>query len=124
MNDIEMPLESIRQVIDYMHDDERKNWEENGKPPVHIFMDLLDVEQYMAGDEHFAFPCFRDECDNDATRFYEDPKTHNGTAYVCTDHEDVEKAETSDDGMITNSKGKKVELGVYSCGDDCGFCNS
>ena len=84
------------------------------------------VEHYLNGDDeadqHIKKTCERDGCSNEATRWYEDPKAAwERPLYVCTDHEDVQKAEET--GWITNSEGKEVELAVYSCSDDCAVCN-
>lgn len=34
---------ALGRLIEYLHDDERKHWEEAGKPAKHIFLDLVEV---------------------------------------------------------------------------------
>lgn len=39
---------SIKKVIDYLYDDEMKNWEENDKPQEgHIFHDVAIVDNWI-----------------------------------------------------------------------------
>ena len=45
-----MPLEvqdSIQALVDYLYEDERDHWEENGRPAVHIFTYVKCVEDWL-----------------------------------------------------------------------------
>ena len=42
--------ESLRNILDYLHDDEKRNWEESGKPDDHIYTDILAVTAWLDGD--------------------------------------------------------------------------
>ena len=119
-------MEAVRNVIEYLKSDERKNYEETepGERGAHIYLDVCTLEKYLDGDEyefqHVEVMCEREGCTEEAVRFYEEGA---GTAYVCLEHKDVEEAEERGDAMITNKEGKKVELGVYACSEDCRTCN-
>lgn len=40
-------LEAIEAVIEYMYEDEKKNWEECGKPKNHIFTHLQVLNNFV-----------------------------------------------------------------------------
>jgi hypothetical protein len=40
-------LESLRRILDYLHDDELKNWDENDCPTDHIYIDIRRVMNWM-----------------------------------------------------------------------------
>jgi len=41
-------IESLRQILDYLHDDEKRNWEEAGRPKdSHIFNDIVRVTEWL-----------------------------------------------------------------------------
>lgn len=43
-------IDALRSIIDYLKDDEKKNWEEMDRPDEHIYMDIIKVEKYLDGD--------------------------------------------------------------------------
>lgn len=59
-------------------------------------------------------------CLEESTRWYEEGDE---TIHVCTEHDDVSEAEERGDGMIKNGRGEMMELGVYSCSEECLICN-
>ncbi len=40
-------IESLRNILDYLHDDEEKHWQETGKPDDHVFTDLVRVTRWL-----------------------------------------------------------------------------
>ena len=44
-----MLVDSIRNLIDYLKEDEQKNWEELDKPSNHIYNDIIKVEKWLDG---------------------------------------------------------------------------
>lgn len=83
------------------------------------------VFEYIADTQtnHVAKMCEVQGCENEASRWYEEPKSADHTQrYVCTDHPFAERAETK--GTIENSEGKTVDFAAYACSDDCEVCNN
>jgi hypothetical protein len=41
-------IESLRRILDYLHDDEKRHWEEDGKPKDdHIYLDIIEVTKWL-----------------------------------------------------------------------------
>jgi len=40
-------IESLRSILDYLHDDEKRDWEEIGKPDDHIYLDVIKVTEWL-----------------------------------------------------------------------------
>jgi hypothetical protein len=41
-------IESLREILDYLHKDEKRHWEESGKPKDgHIYHDVLRVTEWL-----------------------------------------------------------------------------
>ena len=40
-------IEALRTILEYLHDDEKKNWQETGKPDDHIYIDILNVTAWL-----------------------------------------------------------------------------
>jgi hypothetical protein len=47
MNMTDDVLESLRRILDYLHDDEMKNWDENDCPTDHIYIDIRRVMNWL-----------------------------------------------------------------------------
>lgn len=39
--------DSLLVIVDYLYDDERKDYEANNKPATHIYLDLVRVSAYL-----------------------------------------------------------------------------
>ena len=42
---------SLEELIDYLSEDERKDWEASGRPAAHIFNDVKRVSDWLFGDD-------------------------------------------------------------------------
>jgi len=40
-------IESLRQILDYLHDDEERNWQEMEMPEDHIYNDIVRVTKWL-----------------------------------------------------------------------------
>ena len=40
-------IESLRSILDYLHDDEKKDWEATGKPDGHYYLDVIKVTEWL-----------------------------------------------------------------------------
>ena len=40
-------LIALQEVIDYLHDDERKHWEEEGEPKKHIYSSIQILVEWL-----------------------------------------------------------------------------
>jgi hypothetical protein len=82
---------------------------------------MLEVFKQNNGQEHEPKQCNFPNCSLEASRWYEDPSYEDNTFYYCLTHE--EDHEDPDPEFMVNSVGEKVEVGVYSCSDECPECN-
>lgn len=67
---------------------------------------------------HTPIYCQIPKCEEEATRWYHDPKYPNLTFYFCLEHPETEE----DEEIKTNSKGENVEVAVFQCDPDCQIC--
>lgn len=82
---------------------------------------LADImlEVYKQNQEHVAKPCQFKDCNEDATRWIEDPNYPDDTFYFCMEHTETH----NDEDECKNSAGEVVEVAAYSCSDNCLTCN-
>lgn len=74
----------------------------------------------MPTHQHILALCSMPSCTHEATRWFKSEEKIDGTFYLCEEHQE----KMSPDGDVVKTiDGKERELAVYSCSEECTYCN-